>query len=64
MSITTHEANDGEKLINIKYFSFNFNFSEKKRKERIILKKEDKKRRFWKKRGKRGKRGGVGCQNL
>jgi hypothetical protein len=27
------QANDGEKLMNIKYFSFNFNFSEKEEKE-------------------------------
>jgi hypothetical protein len=30
-SIATHEVNDGEELINIKYFSFHFNFPEKKR---------------------------------
>jgi hypothetical protein len=33
-SITTHEANDGEELTIIKYFSFYFNFPEKKRKKR------------------------------
>jgi hypothetical protein len=36
--------------------------SEKKRKKRIISKKEDEKRSLDRKRGKRGKRGGVGCQ--
>jgi hypothetical protein len=46
MSITTDETNDGEELNNFKYFSFHFNFSGKKRKKRIILKKEGKKRRF------------------
>jgi hypothetical protein len=30
MSITTHEANDGEELTNIKYFSFHFNFPKKR----------------------------------
>ncbi len=34
----------------------------KKRKKRIFAKKEAEKRNFWKKRGKGGKRGGVGCQ--
>jgi len=35
----------------------------KKRKKRIFTKKEAKKRIYRKKRGKRGKRGGVGCQH-
>jgi hypothetical protein len=30
MSITTHETNDGEELINFKYFSFHFNFPREK----------------------------------
>jgi hypothetical protein len=33
MSIATHEVNEGEELINIKYFSFHFNFPEKKEAE-------------------------------
>ena len=36
----------------------------KRRKKRIFTKKEAEKRTFWKKRGKGGKRGGVGCQVL
>jgi hypothetical protein len=33
MSILTHEVNGGEELINIKYFSFHFNFPEKEEAE-------------------------------
>jgi hypothetical protein len=43
-------------------FSFLSSASEKKRKKRITFKKEGRKRIFIAKRGKRGKRGGVGSQ--
>jgi hypothetical protein len=46
----------------LSFFSFHFSFREKKRKKRIIFKKEAEKRSFHRKRGKGGKRGGVGCQ--
>ena len=62
MSIIIYEANNGEEFINVIHFSSHFNFPEKKDEKEDNFKKEAKKRRFWKKRGKRGKRGGVGCQ--
>jgi hypothetical protein len=45
-------------------FSFFSSASEKKRKKRITFKKEGRKRIFIAKRGKRGKRGGVGSQRI
>jgi hypothetical protein len=39
MSITTHETNDGEELINFKYFSFHFNIPGKKEEKEDNFKK-------------------------
>jgi hypothetical protein len=60
--VATNQVVVTRELNSVEFFLFLLQFSRKKRKKRIIFKKEAKKRSFHRKGGKRGKRGGVGCQ--
>jgi hypothetical protein len=60
--VATNQVIVTRELNSVEFFLFLLQFSRKKRKKRIIFKKEAKKRSFHRKGGQRGKRGGVGCQ--
>jgi hypothetical protein len=57
--VATNQVVVTRELNSVEFFLFLLQFSRKKRKKRIIFKKEAKKRSFHRK---GGKRGGVGCQ--
>jgi hypothetical protein len=57
--VATNQVIVTRELNSVEFFLFLLQFSRKKRKKRIIFKKEAKKRSFHRK---GGKRGGVGCQ--